>query len=97
MDEMLFSMLKKLRKKIANEQTLPPAIIFQESSLLDMSNNYPVTTEEMAQIQGVGVGKAKKYGDQFILLIDKYVKENNIERPSDMVIKTIVKKSTNKV
>ena len=97
MDEMLFSMLKKLRKKIASEQTLPPAIIFQESSLLDMSNNYPVTTEEMAQIQGVGVGKAKKYGDQFILLIDKYVKENNIERPSDMVIKTIVKKSTNKV
>jgi ATP-dependent DNA helicase RecQ len=62
-----------------------------------MSNNYPGTTEEMAQIQGVGVGKAKKYGDQFILLIDKYVKENNIERPSDMVIKTIVKKSTNKV
>jgi ATP-dependent DNA helicase RecQ len=97
MDEMLFSMLKKLRKKIASEQTLPPAIIFQESSLLDMSNNYPVTTEEMAQIQGVGVGKAKKYGDQFILLIDKYVKENNIERPADMVIKTIVKKSTNKV
>ena len=97
MDEMLFSMLKKLRKKIANEQNLPPAIIFQESSLLDMSNNYPVTTEEMAQIQGVGAGKAKKYGDQFILLIDKYVKENNIERPSDMVIKTIVKKSTNKV
>ena len=97
MDEVLFDMLKKLRKKIAKEQSLPPAIIFQESSLLDMSNNYPISTEEMAQIQGVGVGKSKKYGDEFILLIDKYVKENDIERPSDMVIKTIIKKSTNKV
>jgi len=97
MDEVLFDMLKKLRKKIAKEQSLPPAIIFQESSLLDMSNNYPISTEEMAQIQGVGVGKSKKYGDEFILLINKYVKENDIERPSDMVIKTIIKKSTNKV
>ena len=97
MDEVLFDMLKKLRKKIAKEQSLPPAIIFQESSLLDMSNNYPISSEEMAQIQGVGVGKSKKYGDEFILLINKYVKENDIERPSDMVIKTIIKKSTNKV
>ena len=97
MDDILFNMLKKLRKNIAKEKSLPPAIIFQESSLLDMANNYPITLEEMSQIQGVGIGKAKKFGDEFITLIDKYVKENNIERPSEMVIKTIVKKSSNKV
>ena len=97
MDEVLYSILKKLRKKVAKESKLPPAIIFQESSLIDMANNYPISSEEMSQIQGVGIGKAKKYGDEFIHLIDIYVKENNIERPSDMVIKTIVKKSSNKV
>ena len=97
MDDILFNMLKKLRKNIAKEKSLPPAIIFQESSLLDMANNYPITLEEMSQIQGVGIGKAKKFGKEFIDLIDQYVKENNIERPSDMVIKTIVKKSSNKV
>ena len=97
MDDILFNMLKKLRKNIAKEKSLPPAIIFQESSLIDMANNYPITLEEMSQIQGVGIGKAKKFGDEFIDLIDQYVKENNIERPSDMVIKTIVKKSSNKV
>ena len=62
-----------------------------------MANNYPITLEEMSQMQGVGIGKAKKFGADFIDLIDQYVKENNIERPSDMVIKTIVKKSSNKV
>ena len=97
MDNILFDMLKKLRKKIAKEKSLPPAIIFQESSLIDMANNYPINLEEMSQIQGVGIGKAKKFGDEFIHLIDKYVKENNIERPSDMIIKTIIKKSSNKV
>lgn len=97
MDDVLFNMLKKLRKNIAKEKSLPPAIIFQESSLIDMANNYPITIEEMSQIQGVGIGKAKKFGNEFIDLIDQYVKENNIERPSDMVIKTIVKKSSNKV
>tara|TARA_B100000683_G_scaffold168219_2_gene162163 strand:- start:1188 stop:3368 length:2181 start_codon:yes stop_codon:yes gene_type:complete len=97
MDDVLFNMLKKLRKNIAKEKSLPPAIIFQESSLLDMANNYPITLEEMSQIQGVGIGKAKKFGVEFIDLINQYVKENNIDRPSDMVIKTIVKKSSNKV
>ncbi len=97
MDDILFNLLKQLRKKIAKEESLPPAIIFQESSLIDMANNYPITNEEMSQIQGVGTGKAKKFGGEFIMMIDKYVKENNIERPSDMVIKTIVKKSSNKV
>ncbi|MBT6807877.1 MAG: DNA helicase RecQ [Flavobacteriales bacterium] len=97
MDDVLFNMLKQLRKSIAKKQSLPPAIIFQESSLIDMANNYPISMEEMSQIQGVGIGKSKKFGSEFIILIDKYVKENNIERPSDMVIKTIVKKSSNKV
>ena len=97
MDDILFNMLKKLRKNIAKEKSLPPAIIFQESSLIDMANNYPITLEEMSQMQGVGIGKAKKFGNEFIDLIDQYVKEKNIERPSDMVIKTIVKKSSNKV
>ena len=97
MDNILFKMLKQLRKDIAKKQSLPPAIIFQESSLIDMANNYPINSEELAQIQGVGIGKAKKYGEEFINLIDKYVKENNIERPTDMVVKTIVNKSSNKV
>ncbi len=97
MDDVLFNMLKQLRKKIAKKQSLPPAIIFQESSLIDMANNYPITMEEMSQIQGVGIGKAKKFGSEFMTLIEKYVKENNIERPLDMMIKTIVNKSSNKV
>ena len=58
-----------------------------------MANNYPITMEEMSQIQGVGIGKAKKFGSEFMILIEKYVKENNIERPLDMMIKTIVNKS----
>ena len=97
MDDIIFSMLKQLRKKTAKAQRLPPAIIFQESSLLDMANNYPITIEEMSQIQGVGLGKAKKFGESFISLIEEYVKENNIERPADLLVKTIVKKSSNKV
>ena len=97
MDSTLFKMLKKLRKDIASKEQLPPAIIFQESSLVDMANNYPITFEEMAQMQGVGIGKAKKYGEKFISLINHYVKENNIERPGDILVKTIVKKSSNKV
>ena len=62
-----------------------------------MANNYPITIEEMSQIQGVGLGKAKKFGEPFISLIEKYVKDNDIERPSDVIVKTIVKKSSNKV
>ena len=77
MDNIIFSMLKQLRKKTAKKHGLPPAIIFQESSLLDMANNYPITIEEMSQIQGVGLGKAKKFGETFITLIEKYVKETS--------------------
>ena len=97
MDMQLFKMLKNLRKEIAKQEGLPPAIIFQESSLIDMANNYPITIEEMSQIQGVGVGKAKKYGENFLSMIKNYVDNHNIERPSDMAVKTIVNKSSNKV
>mgnify|MGYP001808231709 CR=1 FL=1 len=77
MDNMLFKMIKQLRKDISKKQSLPPAIIFQESSLIEMANNYPINSEELAQIQGVGIGKAKKYGEEFINLIQKYVKDND--------------------
>ena len=97
MDNTLLKMLIKLRKDVAKKVKLPPAIIFQESSLIDMANNYPITVDEMSKIQGVGVGKAKKYAHEFILLIKKYVKANNIDRPSDLIIKTVVNKSSNKV
>ena len=97
MDEIILKMLKQLRKKIAKEHGLPPAIIFQESSLLDMANNYPITIEEMSQMQGVGLGKAKKFGEPFISMIKQYVKENDISRPADLIVKTIIKKSSNKV
>ena len=97
MDMQLFNMLKNLRKEIAKKEKLPPAIIFQESSLIDMANNYPITIEEMSQIQGVGVGKAKKYGENFLSMINNYVDDHNIERPSDMAVKTIINKSSNKV
>ena len=97
MDNNLFKILKQLRKELAKKTKLPPAIIFQESSLIDMANNYPITIEELSKMQGVGLGKAKKYGKKFIEFIHLYVTENNIERPTDMVIKTIVNKSSDKV
>ena len=97
MDSMLFKMLKQLRKEISRNEKLPPAIIFQESSLIDMANNYPTTIEEMSQIQGVGIGKAKKYGEKFMSMIEQYIEDHDIEKPSDMIIKTIVNKSSNKV
>tara|TARA_Y100000746_G_scaffold199979_1_gene184086 strand:+ start:94 stop:2274 length:2181 start_codon:yes stop_codon:yes gene_type:complete len=97
MDEKLFKMLTVLRKEISKKTQLPPAIIFQESSIIDMANNYPTSMKEMSQIQGVGIGKAEKYGKDFIELISKYVEENNIDRPSEMIIKTVPNKSSNKV
>ena len=97
LDNVLFKLLKNLRKNLAKKEHLPPAIIFQESSLIDMANNYPTTIKEMSQMQGVGIGKAEKYGREFILLIKDYVKEHNIDRPIDINIKTIAKKSTNKI
>ena len=96
-DLLLFKILKDLRKKIAKKVGLPPAILFMEPSLIDMANQYPITMEELAQVQGVGSGKAKKYGLEFISTIKKYVKENEIERPQDIVIRTVASKSSNKI
>jgi ATP-dependent DNA helicase RecQ len=96
-DTNLFKILKDTRKKHAGEIGLPPNIIFSEASLIDMSNQYPISTEELSQIHGVGLGKAKKYGDIYLGVIKAYVEKNNIDRPQDMVVKTIVKQSSNKV
>jgi ATP-dependent DNA helicase RecQ len=96
-DQVIFNILKDLRKKLAKEIGLPPAIIFTEPSLIDMANQYPITIEEMSKIQGVGIGKAKKYGIKFIQKINEYVKENEIERPQDFTVRTVANKSSNKI
>ncbi len=96
-DKILFKILKDLRKKIAKKINLPPAILFMEPSLIDMANQYPTTMEEMAQVQGVGEGKAKKYGQEFITTIKKYVEENNIERLKDIIVRTVASKTSNKI
>ncbi len=96
-DKALFSMLKDLRKEIARKENLPPFVIFQDPSLEDMAIHYPITLEELNQITGVGSGKAIKYGKPFIELIAKYVEENEIERPLDFVVKSVVNKSGLKV
>ncbi len=96
-DKALFSMLKDLLKKIAKQEKLPPYVVFQETSLEDMCIQYPTTMDEMTQISGVGVGKAQKYGQPFIELIRKYVEDNEIERPQDIVVKSVINKSGLKV
>lgn len=96
-DDILFSMLKDLRKTIAKKNNLPPYVIFQDSSLEDMAIQYPITMEEMKNIAGVGSGKAIRYGKEFVELIGKYVNENEIERPQDLVVKSVVNKSEIKV
>jgi len=96
-DPQLFAMLKDLRKDISKKRNLPPFVIFQDVSLEDMSIHYPISLEEMQNITGVGKGKARKYGKEFIELIKKYVEENEIERPQDLIVKSVVKKSGMKV
>ena len=96
-DIILFKILKDHRKKIAKAKGLPPPIIFLEPSLTDMANQYPINMEEMSQIQGVGQGKAEKYGQSFIDIIKKYVEDNEIERPSDMIVRSLANKSANKI
>jgi ATP-dependent DNA helicase RecQ len=96
-DKMLFSLLKELRKQISQKENLPPYIIFQDPSLEDMCIQYPTNIEEMTHITGVGAGKAQKYGKPFADLIKKYVEDNEIERPADFVVKSVVKKSAIKV
>jgi ATP-dependent DNA helicase RecQ len=96
-DEQLFEMLKDMRQKEAKKKSLPPFVIFLESSLQDMATFYPITLEGLEKCQGVSKGKAMKYGKPFVELIKKYVEENNIERPDDFVMKSVVNKSGNKV
>ncbi len=96
-DEELFAMLKDLRKKVAKKHDLPPFVVFQDPSLEDMAVQYPITIEEMQNITGVGVGKARKFGEEFVRLIKAYVEEKEIIRPQDMVVKGVASKSGNKI
>ena len=97
LDPTLHSILKDLRKKVAQKQKVPPYVVFQDVSLEQMATIYPVTMEELQNIQGVGAGKAKRYGKEFIDLISKYCKENEIERPEELRVRTVAKKSMLKV
>ena len=96
-DEELFAMLKALLQSESRKHNLPPFVIFPETSLQDMAIQYPITLEELQNCQGVGQGKAQKFGKPFVKLIAKYVEEKGIERPQDMVVKSMVNKSANKV
>ncbi len=96
-DETLLKMLKDLRHSVSQRINLPPFVIFNDTSLEDMSLHYPVTYDELKNCQGVGEGKARRYGKEFIKLIAKYVEENEIDRPSDLVVKSVANKSLNKV
>ena len=96
-DEPLFEMLMEIRQAEAKKRKLPPFVIFLETSLQDMAILYPTTLEELERCQGVGKGKAIKYGTPFVELIDKYVTENNIEKPDDFVMKSVANKSSNKI
>ena len=96
-DKVLFALLKDLRKEIARKNNLPPFVIFQDPSLEDMAIQYPVSIDEMKQITGVGSGKAVRFGKPFVELIGRYVDENEIERPMDMVVKSVINKSGMKV
>ncbi|MFD2246051.1 DNA helicase RecQ [Pontibacter ruber] len=96
-DEVLFDLLKNLRKKLAREKNLPPYVLFQDPSLKEMATVYPTTKEELAHIAGVGMGKVQKFGKPFLDMISKYVEENDIVTASDVVVKTTVNKSKIKI
>jgi ATP-dependent DNA helicase RecQ len=96
-DAKLFELLKEVRQKEAKKKALPPFVIFLETSLQDMATLYPTTTQELEKCQGVSKGKAMRYGKPFIELIARYVEENNIEKPDDFIMKSVVNKSVNKV
>ena len=96
-DPVLYSMLKDLRKKMAKKLDLPPYVIFQEPSLEAMATTYPITLDELANIAGVGAGKAKRYGEEFVKLIKLHVDENEIERPEDIRVRSVANKSKLKI
>ena len=96
-DTVLFSMLKDLRKKIARKLELPPYVIFQDPSLEAMATTYPITMDELQNITGVGAGKAKRYGEEFLKVIKAHVEENEIERPEDLRVRSVANKSKLKI
>ena len=96
-DEKLYELLKNLRKKIAKEKNLPPYVIFQDPSLEEMATTYPTSKEELAQVNGVGMGKVNKFGPPFLAIIQKYVDDNDIETASEVVVKSSVNKSKTKI
>ncbi|MBK7751733.1 MAG: DNA helicase RecQ [Flavobacteriales bacterium] len=96
-DEKLMKMLKDLRQQVSGKHKLPPYVIFQDPSLEEMTIRYPITIEELTQVSGVGPGKAQKYGKPFVELISRYVDENDIERAEEVVVRSVVNKSGNKV
>ncbi len=96
-DETLYKMLVDLRKSTAKSSKVPPFVVFQEPSLKDMCFQYPITLDELTQIQGVGQGKAARYGEPFVELIRDYVESNEIDRPNDLVVKSLVNRSGLKV
>lgn len=96
-DDKLFEILKTLRKKIAKERNLPPYVIFQDPSLEEMATTYPTTKEEMASVNGVGMGKVNKFGEEFLEVIQNYVDENDIETATEVVVKSSVNKSKIKI
>ncbi len=96
-DEKLYELLKNLRKKIAKEKNLPPYVIFQDPSLEEMATTYPTTKDEMAQVNGVGMGKVNKFGQEFLTVIQQYVDDNDIETASEVVVKSSINKSKTKI
>ena len=96
-DPELYSILKDLRKKVAQEHSLPPYVIFRDPSLEAMATTYPITIDELANISGVGAGKAKRYGQAFVDIIRRHVDDNEIERPEDMVVRSVANKSNVKI
>jgi len=97
LDKPLMKLLKDLRKSIAKKKDIPPFVIFQDPSLEDMASHYPISMDDMSNITGVSKGKAERYGKQFIELIKKYVEENEIDRPTELIIKQVANKSKIKV
>lgn len=97
LDPTLMKMLQDLTKQVAKQNNLPPYVIFQEASLIDMATQYPCTLEELTKIQGVSKGKADRYGKPFVEMIKKYVEDNEIEKPMEIVVKSVANKSANKI
>ena len=97
LDPELLEMLKDLRKQVGKQNNLPPYVIFQDFSLEEMATKYPISADELINITGVSKGKADRYGKKFLELIKTYVEDNDIDRPSDFVVKSVVNKSGDKV